>query len=70
VTAVIFRIAGAFGVWLLCWILVVPLVLAATVMAVKDMAVEARRKRRERKREEARIAEQVRDFARELQQWR
>jgi nitrate/nitrite transporter NarK len=65
-TAVILRIAMAFGVWLLSWILVVPLLLLAAVIALRDMTVEALRKRREKKQ----IAEQVEDFARELQEWR
>jgi pilus assembly protein TadC len=65
-TAVILRIVMAFGVWLLSWILVVPLLLLAAVIALRDMTVEALRKRREKKQ----IAEQVEDFARELQEWR
>lgn len=69
-TAVILRIAGAFGVWLACLVLVIPLLLAAAVIALRDMAAEARKKRQDMRREEARIAEQVRDFARELQEWR
>lgn len=59
-------VAGAFGVWLLGWICIVLLLLVLTVMVLRDMAVKARSKRREK----ARIAEQVRDFRRELQEWR
>lgn len=66
----ILRLATAFGVWLACLVTVIPLLLVASVIAVWEMAAEARRKRRERKRKEAEIAEQVRDFARELQEWR
>ena len=56
--AVILRVLTALAVWVLS----LALLPVAAVM-------EARRKRRERKCEEARIAEQVRDFRRELQEW-
>jgi len=64
-TAVLLRIAGPFGTW----ILTLALLPVAGVFALRDMAVEAWRKRRQRKREEAQTAGQVRDFRRELQEW-
>lgn len=57
------KLAGAFAVWLLCLVVVIPLLLAAAVMALSDMAVEARRKQREKKRVNREIREFERDMA-------
>lgn len=59
----ILRIAAAFGFWLACLVIVIPLLLAATVIALRDMAVEAWKRRRDRRRTDREIREYERKHA-------